>query len=67
MRISDGKNTVNIYMYANGVDVSYDFFWLGDDFTDYDVDYCISQAKDWQKFKGDWAYDEREERVLVIV
>ena len=78
IRISDGKQTVEIEMRINnGPDFSYDFFDIRqfphDDETDTytvpDVEYCIEQALDWKFGRGDY-YDgdprDHKERIVFV-
>lgn len=70
-RLTDGKKTVEIEMCdwtGSGwtPDWSADFFEVGglkrdeerDAYIVNDVDYCVEQAEDWEKGKGDFYYDE---------
>jgi alkanesulfonate monooxygenase SsuD/methylene tetrahydromethanopterin reductase-like flavin-dependent oxidoreductase (luciferase family) len=82
MKLTDGKKVVDIKMQVwNGSgydpDWSQDFFEAGSLATDDsgasvvdDVDYCIEQAQDWAKKRGDYAdvapWEENQERFVFV-
>lgn len=64
MKMTDGKKTVEIIMHMwdgkqYGPDMSADFF-DGTEIVE-DVDYCISQAEDWENYRGDFYDPEAKE------
>ena len=80
MKLTDGKRTVKISMVIwqeNGYspDWSNDFFVAGllpyeeetDAYVVNDVDYCIDQAHDWEKSKGDFSEDQPNENNTVFI
>lgn len=83
MKLTDGKKAIDIKMQVwtgSGYDPdwSQDFFEAGglptDDATGAsvvdDVDYCIEQAQDWAKRRGDYAevapWEENQERLVSV-
>lgn len=81
MKLTDGKKTVEIRMCVwegnrYSPDFSNDFFEnagylpYDDEIDAYkveDVDYCIDQARDWEKSKGDFCDDVPNENNTVFV
>lgn len=80
MKLTDGKRTVEIEMLT--WDDSKERY-IGSDYAPYffdgcegagakqveDVDYCIGQAEDWERFRGDFLEDEAaegEERIVRV-
>lgn len=80
MKLTDGKRTVEIEMLTwddnkeryIGSDYA-PYFFDGGEGTDMlqveDVDYCIGQAEDWERYRGDFLDDEAtegQERVVRV-
>lgn len=80
MKLTDGKRTVEIEMLTWDDNKER---YVGADYAPYffdgvgcegamqveDVDYCIGQAEDWERFRGDFLDDEAlegEERVVRV-